>query len=130
MKPSSPNVLTASFLCISHRCCTGGGGGPMILFFRFFYRFSSALHRRSSTEILPEYWGTFCGGVCPRSVFSFLVAAGFEPTFLSLRSERHGYVPSKSTNLTKVYVILIKIAINREWLPFNYMYLTLHFHLM
>ena len=52
------------------------------LFLRlFFYRSSLALNHRSSTEILPDYWGTFCAGVCPMSVlFPFLVAAGFEPT--------------------------------------------------
>ena len=57
-----------------------------IIFFFFFSfsRSSSALHRRSSTAILPNYWGTFCAGVCLKSVFSFPVAAGFEPT--SLRS--------------------------------------------
>ena len=59
---------------------------PFFFFFRIFYRSSSALHRRFSTQILPDYWGTFCAGVCPKSVFSFLVAAGFEPTSLSLRS--------------------------------------------
>ena len=58
-----------------------------------FYRSSSALHRRSSTEILPDYWGTLCAGVCPRSVFSFLVAAGFEPMLLSLRRERPNRYP-------------------------------------
>ena len=62
----------------------------LLLFFFFFpfffYRSSSALHRRSSTSILPHYRGTFCAGVCPKSVFSFLVAAGFEPTSLSLRN--------------------------------------------
>ena len=72
-----------------------------LFFFQFFYRSSSALHRRSSTLILPDYWGTFCAGVCPKSIFLFLVAAGFEPTSLSLRSGRfnrytmltpHGYV--------------------------------------
>ena len=47
--------------------------------FLFFYRSSSALDRRSSTQILPNYWGTFCAGVCPMSVFSFLAAGGFEP---------------------------------------------------
>ena len=56
--------------------------------FCFFYRPSSTLYSRSSTSILPDYWGTFCAGVCPKSVFSFLVAAGFEPTSLSLRSGR------------------------------------------
>ena len=54
---------------------------PTFFFSFFSYRSSSALHRRSSTEILPHNWGTFCAGVCPMSVFSFLVAAGFEPTF-------------------------------------------------
>ena len=62
-------------------------------FFQFFYRSSSALHRRSSTEILPDYWGTFCAGVCPKSVFSFLVAAGFEPTSWSLPSRRLNHYP-------------------------------------
>ena len=69
----------------------GHSKGPVIFyifFFQFFYRSSSALHRRSSTEILPDHWGTFCAGVCPKSVFSFLVAAGFEPTSLSLGSGR------------------------------------------
>ena len=47
-------------------------------FFWFFYRSSLALHRRSSTEILPDYWATFLWRGPPMSVFSFLVAAGFE----------------------------------------------------
>ena len=64
-----------------------------IFFFQLFYRSSSALHRRSSTEILPDYWGTFCAGVCPKSVFSFLVAAGFEPTSWSLPSGRLNHYP-------------------------------------
>ena len=65
------------------------------LFFSSFfsYRSSSALHRRSSTEILPDYWGTFCAGVYPMPAFSFLVAAGFEPTSLSLRSRRLNRYP-------------------------------------
>ena len=50
------------------------------LFYFFSYRSSLALHRRSSTEILPDYWSTFCAGVYPMSVFSFLAAAGFKPT--------------------------------------------------
>ena len=49
-------------------------------FFFFFYRSSLALQRHSSTEILLDYWGTFCAGVCPMSIVSFLAAAGFEPT--------------------------------------------------
>ena len=61
-------------------------GTVVIFFFFVFFVFSTGLHRRSSTEILPDYWGTFCAGVCPQSVFLFLVAAGFEPTSLSLRS--------------------------------------------
>ena len=64
----------------------------------FFFPVSSIglvrlLHRQSSTEILPDYWGTFCEGVRPKSVFSFLVAVGFEPTSLSLRSVRLNRYP-------------------------------------
>ena len=58
----------------------------IFLFLFFSTGLVGLLHCRSSTEILPDYWGTFCAGVCPKSVFSFLVAAGFEPTSLSLRS--------------------------------------------
>ena len=34
---------------------------------RFFHRSNSALHRRSSIEILLDYWATFCRGAsqCP-----------------------------------------------------------------
>ena len=51
------------------------------------------LHHRSSIEILPDYWGTFCAGICPKSVFSFLVAAGFKPTSLSLQNGRLNRYP-------------------------------------
>ena len=36
-----------------------------------FYRSSSTLHRRSSTEILPDYWGTFCAGSAQGPFFRF-----------------------------------------------------------
>ena len=39
--------------------------------FCFFYRSSLGLHCRSSTEILPHNWGTFCAEVCPMCVFPF-----------------------------------------------------------
>ena len=42
---------------------------PPFCFCFFSYRSSSALHHWSSTEILADYWGTFCAGVCPMSVF-------------------------------------------------------------
>ena len=69
-----------------------------ILFFFFFFFFSTGLvwllHYQSSTEILPDYWGTFCAGFCPMSVFfPFLVAAGFEPTSLSLGGGRLNRYP-------------------------------------
>ena len=66
--------------------------------FVFFYRSSSALQCRSSTEILPDYWGTFCAWVNPVSFFSFLVAAGFEPTSLSLPSRRINRYPILTPN--------------------------------
>ena len=47
---------------------------------RFFYRSSSALHRRSSTEILSRPLGhLLCRGVPQCLIFSFLAVAGFEP---------------------------------------------------
>ena len=55
-------------------CCAESGNNKngLVSFFSpfFFYRSSSALHRRSSTEIRPHNWGTFCAGVCPMCVFS------------------------------------------------------------
>ena len=48
-------------------------GGKLVVFFFvflfFFYRSSLALHRRSSTEILPDYWATFLWRGPPMSVF-------------------------------------------------------------
>ena len=52
----SPLTATAPFFGVVF-CC----------FFLFFYRSSSALHRQSSTEILPDCWGTFGAGICPMS---------------------------------------------------------------
>ena len=74
-------------------------------FFCFFYRSSLALHRRSSTSILPHNWGTFCAGVYPMCVFSFLVAAGFEPMYFSLGSEHLIHYPS----LTPQYILFLLI---------------------
>ena len=44
---------------------------------------SSAIRSWSSTHVLfLDHWGTFCAGGHPNVHFSFLVAAGFEPTSL------------------------------------------------
>ena len=62
------------------------------LFFTLFFSLSAGLvqlfHRWSSTQILLYQWATFCGGFLPNVQFCFLVAAGFEPTSLSLRCGR------------------------------------------
>ena len=56
---------------------------PLLFYpFRFFYRSSPALYHLSSTQILLDYWGTFCAGGLPNIQFLFLVAAGFKPTSL------------------------------------------------
>ena len=97
-------------------------------FFSFLVVFFSTglvqlLQRRSSTEILPDYWGTFCAGVCPRSVFSFLVAAGFEPTSLSLRSGRFNRYPILTPHLSlkENKIILFNIlAKMKKSSPYHY----------
>ena len=85
-------------------------------FMFFFYRSSSALHCRSSTEILPHNWGTFCAGVCPMCVFSFLVAAGFEPTYFSLGSRHfnHYHYPKLIINPSIRVGITLRLVSNPE----------------
>ena len=58
------------------------------LFVRFFNRSCSALHRRSSTEILFRPLGHLLCRGSPNVRFSFLVAVGFEPTSLCIQCGR------------------------------------------
>ena len=50
-----------------------------IIICRFFFRSSLALYRWSSTQILPDYWGTFCAGGLPNVQFSLVQGPGLEP---------------------------------------------------
>ena len=40
---------------------------------------SSALRRWSSTQVLLDYWGTFCAGSLPKVLFSLLPLMGIKP---------------------------------------------------
>ena len=82
------------------------------IFSQFFYMSSSALHRRSSTEILPDYWGTLCAGVCPKSVFSFLVAAG-----LTFNNVIEGLLQQSSCLIAKSKVVSNSDGNNTALLP-------------
>ena len=90
--PCPPRVFTLFFVCTP--CDTGCRESQLFFsfFFRFFYRSSSALHRRSSTQILLDHGATFCRGSLS-VLFSFLVTAGFEPTSCTLPCERRTTAP-------------------------------------
>ena len=50
--------------------------------FWFLFRPGSALISWSSTQVLVDYWGTFCAGAIPMSIFRFsyqVAVVGFEP---------------------------------------------------
>ena len=59
-----------------------------VIFKKIVFVFSTGLVRLYIAGLplrsCPDHWATFCGWGLPMSVFSFLVAAGFEPTSLSL----------------------------------------------